>query len=68
MTTAAAPEAGRKLIRLSKALERLGVSRATLYREMERDPLFPRPVRVRGVLLFVADEVDRYISRLVESR
>lgn len=45
---APAPTSERKLVRLNKAVERLGISRATLYREMERDPQFPKPVRVRG--------------------
>jgi predicted DNA-binding transcriptional regulator AlpA len=62
------PTSDRKLVRLNKTVERLGISRATLYREMERDPLFPKPVRVRGAILFVADEIDAYIERLAQAR
>jgi prophage regulatory protein len=72
--TAVVPEAPpRRLIRLSKALEQLGFSRATFYRLLETDPTFPRPVRVRGgvrgaPLLFFADEISAYIEKLADAR
>ena len=66
--TAEAPPADRKLLRLSKAVEKLGISRATLYRLIESDDDFPKPVRLRGFPMFFADEVDAYLDRLAETR
>ena len=71
--TAPAPESPpRRLIRLSKAIERLGVCRATCYRWMETDPTFPRPVRRQGApnspLLFFSDEIDAYLDALAAKR
>lgn len=66
--TIEAPPAERKMLRLSKVVEKLGISRATLYRELERDPSFPKPCRLRGVLLFFSDEVDGYLTRLADAR
>jgi predicted DNA-binding transcriptional regulator AlpA len=65
-TIDAPPE--RKLIPRRKFEERLGCSRSTFYRLAETDESFPQPVRLRGLIMYPADEVDGYIGKLVAAR
>jgi len=64
---------------MSNLIDRLGISRATVYRLLESDPAFPRPVKrwtsksrtnpARTVpLLFFVDEIDAYLDKLIADR
>lgn len=37
---------GKRFLRISDVMEYLGISRATVYRLVERDPTFPRPRQI----------------------
>lgn|GEM_PF-2468235 len=36
--------------------------------EMEKDPDFPKPVKIGGTEFFVESEIDAYIERLMAAR
>jgi predicted DNA-binding transcriptional regulator AlpA len=47
---------------------RLNISTATAYRMFERDPDFPKPIRIGRKVLFVESEVDNYIQARLAAR
>ena len=50
----------------------LGLNRVTIWRRINSDPNFPRPIRLGGVnstaVGFIASEVDQWIQRQARSR
>lgn len=52
-----------RLLSLKAVREWLGLSRSTLYRIMDGDDDFPRPLKVCGKLLFVEAEIKSFIDR-----
>ena len=54
-----------RLIRLAEVLERTGYNRSTWYRVMQRDPLFPQPVKLsKRCIGFREADIDALIERL----
>ena len=54
-----------RLIRLAEVLERTGYTRSTWYRVMQRDPLFPQPVKLsKRCIGFREADIDALIERL----
>lgn len=51
-----------KLLRVDQVLELLNISRGKLYRLLKNEPLFPRPIKLGGMLYFVPEEIDEFIS------
>lgn len=54
------------LIRLPQVVQRVGVSRRTLYRLMESDG-FPQPTLIRGCACWSQFDVESWISRRLSS-
>ena len=58
-----------RIIRLKEALERTGYTRASWYRARQRDPDFPRLIKLGPSLVGVLDEDgDRLIVRLIQQQ
>ena len=54
-----------RLIRLAEVLERTGYTRSTWYRVMQRDRLFPQPVKLsKRCIGFREADIDALIERL----
>lgn len=57
-----------KLLRVKEVLSRIGISRATLYRWLEQDQSFPRPVSLgANSICFVEDEINNWIAGRVRA-
>ena len=57
----------KRIIRLKEALHRTGMTRASWYRAMERDPNFPRKIALGPRQIgYLETEVDAFIERLLE--
>jgi prophage regulatory protein len=63
----AAPADETRFLRLKDVLARVPVSRATLYRAMDRGE-FPKTVRLGSCSMWVAGEVDEWVKRAVADR
>ncbi len=58
-----------KLIRPKIAAERLSLSKATIYRLIQEDPSFPRPVKIgMRSIAFIEEEVDAYAWARINAR
>jgi prophage regulatory protein len=57
----------KRIVRFSYLIQATGLSRGTVYREMERNPEFPKKI-VLGIraIGFDADEVDAFVKKLIE--
>jgi len=57
----------KRIVRMSYLVQATGLSRGTCYREMERNPEFPKKsiLGMRAIGLD-ADEVDAFVSKLIE--
>ena len=51
-----------KLLRVDQVLELLNISRGKLYRLLKNEPLFPRPIKLGGMLYFIPEEIDEFIN------
>ncbi len=51
-----------KLLTVRQVLELLNISRGKLYKLLNSEPLFPRPIKLGGMLYFVPEEIDEFIS------
>ena len=49
-------------ISIKTIAQKLGVSRATIYRIMASDPKFPQAYRFAGTLKFKTNEINHYIE------
>jgi predicted DNA-binding transcriptional regulator AlpA len=58
----------RRLLRRRKAAERLGVCERTLDRESQRNPDFPKPIKIGPLVCFVESEIDAYVEKLIAAR
>ena len=63
------------LLRAGAVAQRLGIHRSTIYRLMDTDAEFPRPVRVTGVhgqfggaVAWPEDEIAQYVEKLIAKR
>ena len=55
-----------RLIRLPEVTKKIGLCRATVY-QMIKKGQFPAPIKVRNASLWTEDEVDAWVTALVES-
>lgn len=53
-----------QFIKLKSLTEKLTISRATLYRRINEDPKFPKPIKIGRDTVFCSDDVDSYINEL----
>lgn len=51
-----------KLLRVDQVLELLNISRGKLYRLLKNEPLFPRPIKLGGMLYFIPEEIDEFVN------
>lgn len=51
-----------KLLTVRQTLELLNISRGKLYKLLNSEPLFPRPIKIGGQLYFLPEEIDEFIS------
>lgn len=57
----------KKLLRLQQVIERVALSKSTIYRCME-DGSFPRPLKLGSRMVrWLSDDIDNYLSRLTRS-
>lgn len=56
-----------KLIRLSEVSERVGLSRASIYRRI-KEGKFPDPVRAGSTSRWVTGEIDDWIDSIMSER
>ncbi len=57
----------KKIVRFRYVEEATGMSRAACYREMERNPNFPKRIKLgTRAVGFDADEVDTFVKKLIE--
>ena len=57
----------KKIVRFRYVEEATGMSRAACYREMERNPDFPKRIKLgTRAVGFDADEVDTFVKKLIE--
>jgi prophage regulatory protein len=57
----------KRIVRFSYLIQATGLSRGTLYREMESNPEFPKKI-ILGIraIGFDASEVDAYVAKIIE--
>ena len=57
----------KRIVRFPYLVQATGLSRGACYREMERNPEFPKKI-VLGIraIGFDADEVDAFVKKLIE--
>ena len=57
----------KRIVRFSYLVQATGLSRGACYRDMERNPEFPKKI-VLGIraIGFDADEVDTFVKKLIE--
>lgn len=51
-----------KLLTVRQTLELLNISRGKLYKLLNSEPLFPRPIKIGGQLYFLPEEIDEFVS------
>ncbi|HFU4723837.1 TPA: helix-turn-helix transcriptional regulator [Escherichia coli] len=51
-----------KLLTVRQVLELLNISRGKLYKLLNSEPLFPRPIKLGGMLYFVPEEIEAFIN------
>ncbi|EEW6474867.1 helix-turn-helix domain-containing protein [Escherichia coli] len=51
-----------KLLTVRQTLELLNISRGKLYKLLNSEPLFPRPIKIGGQLYFLPEEINEFIS------
>ena len=57
----------KKIVRFRYVEEATGMSRAACYREMERNPDFPKRIKLgTRAVGFDANEVDAYVEKIIE--
>ena len=57
----------KKIVRFRYVEEATGMSRAACYREIERNPDFPKRIKLgTRAVGFDADEVDAYVEKIIE--
>jgi prophage regulatory protein len=57
----------KKLLRLRQVIERVALSKSTIYRSMD-DGSFPRPLKLGSRMVrWLSDDIDNYLSRLTRS-
>ena len=61
------PEHNERLLRLPEVMERSGLSRSSIYRQIARGA-FPAPVHVGGVSVWPNSEFECWIENLKEIR
>ena len=54
-----------KILRVDHVAERIGGSRALVWRKAKDEPDFPKPVKIGGITGWVESEIDGYIRRKV---
>lgn len=63
-----------RLIRMPELMALTSLSRASVYRQMAQDPLFPKPIKIgestarNGAVAFSFQEVQLWLSRRVSTR
>lgn len=50
-----------RLLVVKQVLELLNISRGKLYRLLNSDPLFPRPIKLGGKLFFYPEEIEEFL-------
>mgnify|MGYP002637155548 FL=1 len=57
----------KKLLRLQQVIERVALSKSTIYRGMD-DGSFPRPLKLGSRMVrWLSEDIDNYLSRLPRS-
>ena len=56
-----------RLITLPELSRLLGLSRATIYRQIAADPAFPRPVKIGRVTRFRESDAQTFIATTAEA-
>jgi len=58
-----------RLLRTKQVVEKLGISKAEIYRRRNSDPAFPRPVELSpGIVGFIESEIDTYRATFIARR
>lgn len=50
-----------RLLTVRQVLELLNISRGKLYKLLNSEALFPRPIKIGGQLYFLPEEIDEFI-------
>ena len=59
----------RRLISMRETYERLGCSRTTIYKQIDTDPTFPRPLKVGNRTVFAEHLLNEWIdAQIARSR
>lgn len=56
-----------RLITLPELARLLGLSRATIYRQIAADPAFPKPVKIGRVTRFRESDAQGFIASIAEA-
>ena len=57
----------KRIVRFSYLVQATGMSRAACYREMDRNPDFPKRIKLgTRAVGFDADEVNAYVEKIIE--
>lgn len=56
-----------RLITLPELARLLGLSRATIYRQIAADPAFPQPLKIGRVTRFRESDAQRFIATVAEA-
>lgn len=51
-----------KLLTVRQVLKLLNISRGKLYKLLNTEPVFPRPIKLGGMLYFIPEEIDEFIN------
>ena len=62
------PYHGKALLTPTEVYRLLGVSKGTFYAKVRKDPAFPKPVEMAGLVRFRKEDVMRYLNRLPDAK
>lgn len=51
-----------RLLTVKQVLELLNISRGKMYKLLNSDPLFPRPLKISGKIYFIPEELEEFIK------
>ncbi|MDR6503564.1 prophage regulatory protein [Burkholderia ambifaria] len=57
-----------QILRVPAVAKRLGISRPTIYRWLQHDPLFPRPIKIGSYSVgWIESEIDAFIEARIRA-
>jgi predicted DNA-binding transcriptional regulator AlpA len=66
VTTTLNPEPGARFLSIARVCDKLSRKKSWLYAQVEKDPTFPRPLRINSRQVFVEQDIDAWVFKKVD--